>query len=290
MAAEAMPLQHQQITTVHLSDKERTLGSLTDENLGIAVSAIHRDGIVVLENAVPAEHCDTLNNILMREAESMAKLPTTHFNENSIDGKSTGNMSQGPPLDPALMYTSIWANQPAAHVLSYVLGPNPRVNFVNGNTALGGFNGARQRVHADLSFNHARLPWGIVTNYYLMDVSPANGSTEIWLASHQGSFADHRNCFVDDVDEDSSEEAKIAVFGIKEELYEARRKWAPPIQPVVKKGSVILRDLKLWHAGLCNPSPDPRIMLAFVHTSSWYHCPTKVVLPESARELISCLS
>lgn len=72
---------HQDIVVVSLSNKERRSGSLTDENLGLAVSALHRDGIVVLENAVDTEHCDTLNKILVEEAEVMAELPTTHFNE-----------------------------------------------------------------------------------------------------------------------------------------------------------------------------------------------------------------
>lgn len=183
------------------------------------------------------------------------------------------------------MYGDVWANKPAAHVLQHVLGPAPKVNFVNGNTALGGFNGARQRVHADLSFNYGLLPWGIVTNYYLVDVSPTNGSTELWLASHKRTFEDHRNCY-SNISDSAGEKVKEAAFGIKDELLEERRQFAPPIQPVVKKGSVVLRDLRLWHAGLCNPSPDARIMLAFVHTPSWYQCPAKVVLPEAARPLV----
>ena len=56
-------------------------------------------------------------------------------------------MSQGPPLVPEIMYDDIWANELASEVLSAVLGPNPVVNYVNGNTALGGFDGARQVVH-----------------------------------------------------------------------------------------------------------------------------------------------
>lgn len=76
-----MALQHQDIVVVRLSEKERLHGSLTHENMGLAVSAMHRDGIVVLENAVDTNHCDELNRILVAEAEEMAKLPTTHFNE-----------------------------------------------------------------------------------------------------------------------------------------------------------------------------------------------------------------
>ena len=101
------------------------------------------------------------------------------------------------------------------------------------------------------------MPFAIVANYYLVDVSPANGSTELWVGSHRNTtFADCRNCT----------EQPSTDFGIREEPLEERRAYAPPIQPFVKKGSVVLRDLRLWHAGLSNPSPDPRIMLAFVHT------------------------
>ena len=103
----------------------------------------------------------------------------------------------------------IWANSPAVEIVSSILRPRPFVNYVNGNTALGGFDGARQRVHA---------------------------------------------------------EAREYEFGILDELLEERGAVTPPIQPVVKKGSVVLRDLRLWLAGLANPSPDARIMLAFVHT------------------------
>lgn len=212
-------------------------------------------------------------------------------------------MSQGPPLSPDLMYEDIWANSPAEQVLSYILGPKPCVNYVNGNTALGGFN-ARQHVHADLTFNHGTFPFAIVTNFYLSDVSPANGSTELWVATHRGTtFADHRNC---GIEYPPGTPAENMDFGIRHELLEERRRTAPPIQPVVKKGSVVLRDLRLWHAGLSNPAVDPRIMLAFVHTPAvcfflpgvsrqttsmcvanscfqWYECPAKVVLPEAAR-------
>jgi ectoine hydroxylase-related dioxygenase (phytanoyl-CoA dioxygenase family) len=87
-------------------------------------------------------------------------------------------------------------------------------------------------------------------------VSPANGSTEIWLGSHRDTtFEDHRNCH------DGPQEE----FGIKDECLEERRAYAPPVQATVKKGSAVLRDLRLWHAGLPNPSADARIMLAFVH-------------------------
>ena len=74
-------LRFQEPHFVRLSDEERTTGVLTEEHIGEAVSAVHRDGLVVLENAVDTAHCDELNDILVNEAEAMAKLPTTHFND-----------------------------------------------------------------------------------------------------------------------------------------------------------------------------------------------------------------
>lgn len=67
---------------------------------------------------------------------------------------------------------------------------------------------------------------------------------------------------------------------------EERRSWAPPIQPVVKKGSLMMRDLRTWHAGIANPSNRHRVMLNFVHTPYWYKCPTTIVLPENTRSLV----
>lgn len=76
-----MPLQFQSAITVPLSDHERISQTITPENVGRALSALHRDGIVVLSNAVDIEHVDKLNSILSSEAQIMAKLPTTHFND-----------------------------------------------------------------------------------------------------------------------------------------------------------------------------------------------------------------
>ncbi|KAF2185846.1 hypothetical protein K469DRAFT_738813 [Zopfia rhizophila CBS 207.26] len=280
MSASNTPLTFQNLVIVLLSDEERVSQRITSENVGIAVSALHRDGIVALENAVDLDHIDRLNSIMSSESDIMASLPTTHRNHIGNDD-DCGNISQSPPLDPEFIYGDIWANPAAAAVLNCLLGPNPCVTYVNGNTALGGYQGTRQRVHADVTFNHGLFPFAIVVNYYLVDASPANGSTEIWLGSHRDTtFADQRSCGLD------VPTAADLDMGIREDLLEARRAIAPPIQPTIKRGSVILRDLRLWHAGVGNPSPQPRVMLAFVHMPWWYRCPAKVKLPEKARELV----
>jgi hypothetical protein len=58
----------------------------------------------------------------------------------------------------------------------------------------------------------------------------------------------------------------IAVAAAK---LEEQRLIAPPIQPVVKAGSIVIRDIRLWHAGMPNRTLVPRPMIAMIHTVAW---------------------
>lgn len=51
------------------------------------------------------------------------------------------------------------------------------------------------------------------------------------------------------------------VAAISEEALEARRNVRPPVQPAVCRGDVMIRDLRLWHAGMPNESESHRVML-----------------------------
>ena len=88
--AKKQEYQHQKVVIVRISESERSRGEISDDNLGMAVAAMHRDGIVVLENAVDVSHVDKLQSILAADAEMMAKLPTTHFNDVSIQSCAKG--------------------------------------------------------------------------------------------------------------------------------------------------------------------------------------------------------
>lgn len=76
--------EFQQVSIVKLTDDERTSGNISLEHVAEAITSMHRDGLVVLENAVDVDHMEKMNKILVEEAAIMAKLPTTHFNDVSI--------------------------------------------------------------------------------------------------------------------------------------------------------------------------------------------------------------
>ncbi|KAI8199805.1 hypothetical protein K4K52_008644 [Colletotrichum sp. SAR 10_76] len=266
-------MQHKQwenkVISLIPSAEELASGEANAPTVGAAVSILQRDGIVVINDVVDPAHCDNINDLLSKESEALATDNSTHFNF----GAHTRNISQPPPLDVDYLYSDIWANRFTNKIISNVLGPNPVVSYVNGNTALPSADNTRQEVHADVAYAHVNYPFGLVANYYLVDTDVENGSTEVWIGSHR----------------DTSMEDHIGVNkpAIKDECLEERRKYMPPIQPRIKKGSVVIRDIRLWHAGMPNRSSVPRIMLAIGYTPWYMNSRPKVTLPVAAKELVT---
>lgn len=100
----------------------------------------------------------------------------------------------------------------------------------------------------------------MVTNVPLVDMTPENGSTELWLGTHVASGL-------------LAQEAMPGNRGgtrVKPDLLEKRATERPPCQPTIKKGSIIIRDLRLWHGGKPNWTNDARVLLAMIHWAPWY--------------------
>lgn len=136
-----------------------------------------------------------------------------------------------------------------------MLGPNPSLRFISGNTALPPTEDsppASQPTHNDADFDHPSIPFALVVNVPLIAMEQENGSTEVWLGTHAGTTI---------ADQDGAHGDR-ASGRIKKHLLEARREMRPPSQPPVKKGSIIVRDLRLWHGGKPNLTDKPRVMLA----------------------------
>lgn len=182
----------------------------------------------------------------------------------------------------------------ASHITTTVLGPKPKFTFCSGNTAMppsADIKPQRQPTHSDADFSHPPHPFALVVNVPLITMSPENGSTEVWLGTHNGTGLHHQE----------GAHGERASGRIKLDLLESRRKISPPIQPVVPRGSIIVRDLRLWHGGMPNMSKDVRVMLAFsmfssrlnksqltylVHFAPWYRNQMRVEFGEGVRPLI----
>ncbi|RJE24538.1 Phytanoyl-CoA dioxygenase family protein [Aspergillus sclerotialis] len=254
------PVPTPQLVQIVLSDHELSTKKLSSHNLQAALEALHRDGACAITNAIDPAHLDKLNGRMVDDAKTLYAQPKTHRNF----GSGTGNIQQEPVIEGDYLFEDIIANPWATAITECMLGPNPHMRFYSANTAFKATE--RQPVHVDVHFDFPKMPFGLCLNVNLVDTSPENGSTELWLGSHidtDGHTSDYN--------------------GVHPDMVEARRKISPPIQPTLPKGAMIIRDFRLWHAGMPNRTDEPRVMLVTIQFPAWYRSDLKFVLPSSMK-------
>ena len=222
------------ICSVHASD---TAG---------AIAALRTDGVVVLREAVDLYHIALLRDQMQADLPRVLARADRPYNFNN------DHVQQSPSRDRQYLFRDVLLNDHVIAVTSAML-PGVTNTFYSGNTALPGTK--RQPVHGDSGhlWIDAVVPaHSIVVNVPLVDMSITNGVTELWPGTHLIPY--------------TTTEKDIKVDPA---LIERQRAVRPPEQPEVYVGSILLRDLRLWHAGITNQSSTSRPMIAMTHNAGW---------------------
>jgi ectoine hydroxylase-related dioxygenase (phytanoyl-CoA dioxygenase family) len=250
-----------------ISDEELRKGTTSSATIQLALKQFHKDGFVIIENAIDHESIDRLRTRMERDVQTNLCLPQVSYNH----GLEAGNVSQTPPLQREYITEQLYANRHAIAILENIIGPRPQLSWVGSNIVLPQSHG-RQAVHTDFYAQHLDFPTGVEVYTYLDHCSGINGSTEIWPGTHIGYNID------DHIAIDSS--------WIKQEVFSARAAVQPPVQLNVPKGSICIRDLRMWHAGMPNYTDHPRIMFGLVYFPRWYGAHMRLVLPLDVKEAV----
>ncbi|KAK0444101.1 hypothetical protein EV421DRAFT_1735376 [Armillaria borealis] len=236
------------------SSAERAGGKYSKDSLRRAIEGLNRDGVIYLDNIVDPAHVEKLRLAMLDEAKILKAKKGNDVSQYN-QGVAT-NFIQSPPLtNQSLFFEDVYANPFVHQVVSYYLGPFPSWTFITGNNA-NKQTTDRQAVHKDSPFIHPLAPSIIIANFPLCEFSPENGSTEMWLGSHATT--------------DPGDQMKVR----------------PPIQIACKPGGVMLRDQRIWHAGMPNASKEDRIMLAMMFMAAWFPNDRKFKLPYFAKEIL----
>jgi hypothetical protein len=236
-------------------------GTLALTHRDAAVSALREDGIVVLNDVIDTGHLETLRERMMADLRELLARPDAPFNWN------VGNVQQDPPPFPPYLFRDVLVNDMVIAVTKALLGPGLRNSYYSGNTSLPG--GQRQPVHVDVgqlwpNLATATPAFGVVVNVPLVDMDERNGSTEIWPGTHR----------------DTTVSIQRGDIKVPEEVTAHRRETVPPLQPSVRGGSVLIRDIRLWHRGMPNQTETPRPMIAMIHWIHWWHEGGPVLFPK----------
>lgn len=250
---------------IQYSPKEKTAQAYDPENLQSALEGLHQDGLLVLKSVVDVAHVDKLRDAMSAETQTTLQERAGLFNQGV-----NSNILQCPPVgNEDCLFEDVYFNPYVIQIANAYLGSKPIWNFTTGNNALAGTAGLRQPVHKDITFHHPTAPFYVIANIVLSDFSEANGATEFWLGSHSHTTsADQVPC---------TEETKVRKqvpgdpsCNVKPEIVEQRRQVRPPIQAGCRKGDIMIRDLRTWHAGMPNNSEQDRIMVAIGYQAPWY--------------------
>lgn len=249
-----------------ISPAEVQSGQISSAHLKEAVRALREDGYVILNDVVDRQHAAVLRDKMIEDAEQILARDDVPYNFN------IGNIQQDPPPFHPYLFRDVLLNDMVIAVTKAVLGPGLKNAFYSGNTALPK-QGGRQPVHADLGqlwpdLEVAPPPVALVVNVLPVDVSPLNGSTEIWPGTHQDTTVYVQRGDI------KVPAAKVA----------ARREISPPFQPAARAGSVVIRDMRLWHAGMPNQTDTPRPMVAMIHWVSWWNAVEPMIFPKGTED------
>ena len=224
---------------------ERGAGGLSGAHLAQALAAMRRDGILILQQVIDHAPLDSLKARMDRDSlELLAFCDSRGGNP-----RDRGHLQQGPPPFAPYVFSDYVANPMVADVLDAILGSGAYCEFYNGNTNCPGSTYQQlhlDAVHESSSATDAAPTSAVVVNVVPQDVDEHNGAVELWPGTHR----------------------IVAPTPVPEGSIESRRAEVPPIRGVFRKGDVLLRDSRLWHRGVPNPSNDYRHMLAMVFVGS----------------------
>jgi ectoine hydroxylase-related dioxygenase (phytanoyl-CoA dioxygenase family) len=242
--------QKEKSMEIIITPAEHSLGQMAEAKLAEAVQALLTDGYVVLADVIDHDHLDILRERMTADSQKLIEAEKW-----GGAGRVPGHLQQGPPPFAPFVFTDIVANPFAIQVTHAILGDGLYNRFYNGNANCPG--SGTQPLHADGAHlwpnaSVAHPPASLIVNICPVDVTEENGATELWPGTHlvpmKGQY-------------------------VSPEAEAERRQLVPPVRATARKGSLVIREPRLWHRGVPNRADNVRHMIAMIHNISWLQRP-----------------
>ena len=219
--------------------------------------AMARDGAVGFGNLFPMNLLKKLRREVLRRHESGELREKGLVRD--IGGRYAAVLPfEGPFLDPRF-----YAPPALLEVLGALLGPGPCIGSLETVIALPGAGEQHQHIDGPIRFDRSIAgkkkayardlsdlpPFAVTLCVPLCDVNEENGPTALWPGSH-----------------------RTALLAKPPSESRIRREF-PEHHMVGEFGRSFLFDFRIFHCGLPNYSREPRPLLMFVFTRSWFRDP-----------------
>jgi ectoine hydroxylase-related dioxygenase (phytanoyl-CoA dioxygenase family) len=233
-----------------LSGEEISNRTLNPETLESAVEQVRLNGYVLFEGILEPEFVDAMNKAFLQALDHATKSsPEATEVNTSVFRKNRVRMDlpfEEPFIDPRVITSPF-----VLPIVEKLIGEDCACIYLSADAPLPGSD--YQVVHSDQSafFPESTLtlpPAGIVLNIPLVDVTEENGPMEAWPGGTH-LMPENRNSakYI----QDSAE-------------------FMNPVRMTMPKGSLLIRDLRMWHRGTPNNSDTVRPNVALIYARPWW--------------------
>ena len=236
---------------IQLTDAEQANGKLCAADLDLATRLLREVGAVILEKAVPLE--------IAKEAR------TAYFD--AIRLGRTRKIRH--PMEMPFLHQQFITNPFALQVIEAAMGKKIALFCCGIHDVPPDIEGNQVEKAPHRDGNHlfpelqCVLPVsGIYVNIPFVDFLKENGATKIWPGSH---------LIMD------SPPSDVRHLG-------ERSEYLPSLQAVMPIGSLILRDMRLWHVGMPNRTNTHRPMLDIGYTRVFPHASERLRVPQEIKQ------
>lgn len=260
---------------IRLMEQELATRQLNPETLAVAVEQVKVNGYIVFEKVLSAEKVG-----LLREA--FDPLFDEYVGRKGYNTGTNRAQMHLPFVDP-FNSEDVVCHSIAMAVIDRVIGEFSHISYFASDTPMPGSD--YQNVHCDCEslFPDLSVPlpaYSLVLNIPLVDVSEENGPLEVWPG---GTHLNPDRANHDTLDNTINPHLHIvrAAEGMLSE------------KVIMPAGSIVIRDLRMWHRGTPNRSNYRRTNIALIYNRHWYgtrggiHIPQETfdALPERAKQL-----
>jgi len=233
-----------------LSPEQLASGKLNEETLAEAVMQLNLNGFVVFEKAIPDDLVDAMNERFLQILEKNLK-ENPEATELNMHTFRTNRIRMDLPFEAPFIDPRVINSDFVVPIVQQILGEDCRSFYLSVDAPMKGSQ--YQAVHGDYfpffpESTQTMPPVSLVFNVALVDVTEENGPMDAWPGTHR------------------SPEYMFKELG----ALEAAAKHIQPTKMIMPKGSIILRDVRMWHRGTPSYSEQIRPNLAIIYARSWY--------------------
>ena len=239
-----------------MTQQEKTIGEPTPEKLSAIVEQIQTIGYATIADLISNETCDLLAASVQEDVTAVRATGELTAHERNT---GQGHLQLGLRRYAPYVTTDLIANPVIEAIVIGVLGPKAWLGFYNGNVNCP--HSTYQPLHMDRPFSwktpelaaKAGQTWPPPTttlgcSIALEEILEENGATEIYPGTHL-----------------ATEVIDLPKGSKLEDYPDLLEKWGPATRMVIPKGAVVIRDPRMWHRGVPNPSKKPRAMVGVTY-------------------------